>query len=1018
MDPTDDAFFREARTQIRALNDGLLALERGEETAATVEELFRVAHSLKGTCRVQGLADGGELAHGVEDVLAAIRAGEVEPVPDLIDRTLGVVDRLEATVGAAATGEETESDVDATLAALRDSLDEHRERAPESASGDGPLGANRSEAEAEADWDPTDEGLSDDVVAALEATTEFDDIDALVAEMDAEGEGGDEDELDGWGLLDDTAGETDENATPATDPLASGGLETPGDRETPDDPETPAEPSSFFETTKEAVDDEESIDALQADIDDVQFGEFDEDDEYTIEELIALDPDDDLPGGDDPAFEEAPTDASEAVDEGETSADSPAGDPVDLLGADAVPDPASDAAPDAAFAESDSDSAEAAGGDDVPVDLLGGGDASEAEAESRPPTADAGLADAAGTAEESNVTESASDSPADEASEASDDDEKPGGFLFEHDSEDSTETADEDAPAPVDEPADAPVAEREDGEADTDPVEVEADASPEPTDVGDSDHSEDSADVPDPDTTPTDVSLPDAEVPAAEVPDPDSLPETDLGVDLSTDFDEDLAADLDAGRDAVPDMTFSVDEEMAAFESRFDDLLGDRSGEDAGDDRDVFRAAVSTIEESRLDAEAFPTTDAGADSERAGDFDRLQAMTVDVDTADRLLDVAEELSLTHLRLDEAVGPDTDDAIREEVSNLLRTVTEYRRTVMDVRLMPLSAAVETIPRTVRDVARAQDKEVDLDVGDAEVELDRSILDRLRDPLVHLARNAVDHGIESPDEREAAGKPREGTVEIRTERVGDEVVVELADDGRGVDPEAVRERAVEAGVLGFEEAEDLSDDETYDLLFEPGLTTTDEVTDVSGRGVGMDVVRRTVADLDGSVAVESEPGVGTTVRLRVPVSIALTEVLFVSAAGRTFGIPMSSVEQVTPAPPVETEDGREVVRRSDLDLVGGLPEGVEAADAYPLVRLPSALDLPDAGEHGERDADDVTQVVWIRSEAERIAVSVDRIVTTQEVVVRPYGDLLADVPGVGGATTLGDGEAVNVLEVSSL
>ncbi|WP_240334662.1 chemotaxis protein CheA [Halorussus sp. MSC15.2] len=258
-------------------------------------------------------------------------------------------------------------------------------------------------------------------------------------------------------------------------------------------------------------------------------------------------------------------------------------------------------------------------------------------------------------------------------------------------------------------------------------------------------------------------------------------------------------------------------------------------------------------------------------------------------------------------------------------------------------MPLETAIDAIPRTVRDVARSQGKEVELVVSDADVELDRSIVDRLRDPLVHLARNAVDHGIESPEEREAVGKAPEGTVAISAERVGDEVVVELSDDGRGVNAQAVRERAVENGVVTPAEAEQLSDDETYDLLFEPGFTTSEEVTDVSGRGVGMDVVNRTVADLNGSVTVESDPGVGTTVRLRVPVSIALTEVLFVEAADQTFGVPMAAVEQITAAPPVEEVEGREVVRRSNLDLVGGLPEGVEADDAYPFVRLASALDL---------------------------------------------------------------------------
>jgi two-component system chemotaxis sensor kinase CheA len=171
----------------------------------------------------------------------------------------------------------------------------------------------------------------------------------------------------------------------------------------------------------------------------------------------------------------------------------------------------------------------------------------------------------------------------------------------------------------------------------------------------------------------------------------------------------------------------------------------------------------------------------------------------------------------------------------------------------------------------------------------------------------------------------------------------------------------------------------------------------------------------------VTVESEPGAGTTVRLTVPVSIALTEVLFVEVEGRTFGIPMTAVEQITATPPVETVEDREVVRRSDLDLVGGLPEGVEAEDAYPHVDLRKALELsPSPAESDSVESDSATddQIVWIRAETGRRAVRCDRVVASQEVVVRPYGDLLRDVPGVSGATTLGDGQAVNVLDVGSI
>ncbi|NHN57949.1 MULTISPECIES: ATP-binding protein [Halorussus] len=1014
MAPTDDAFRREARSQIRTLNDGLLAAEAGGDADAPVAELFRVAHSLKGSCRTRGLDDAGDLAHAVEDALDALRAGAVEPTPALIDEALATVDLLEATVRTDAVGGDVEGDVAATCASLRATLDEERARTPTDS--DATLDAAASGfADPDDDWDPAEEGLSDDVVAALEETSEFDDIDGLLDGLD---DPADDEELDGWGMLGDEGDlGTDSATSGSTSADSLRGADDADSAAGPGPAETPDEPSAFFEETKRRVDDDQGVDDLQADIDAVEFGEFDDEDTYTIEELLALepeeDPDEDAAAA--PSEDGAAGPASESADAPTGSGDSP-DLPPDLLGTGDVD---ADPAGGAAVGESSGEPADAIG------DPLGLADADPSPDDDQDGAVGApdATTDASGEPDADGEVEGVDET--DETEET----EEPGTFVFGGDeAEDAPESGDGSvspgeptSSATPDEASDAEPATAADDGTDADTVAAD-DGAPDADPVPDDDSIPDADSVPTAESAPNADSLPDPDaMPDAEpasdadpMPDPDSLPETDLGVDLRGEFDADLDGDSDAGGGA--EMDVAVDEEMAEFESRFGDLLGTGPGsEDAGDEGEVFRSAVPTIEASSLDAAEFP--DRGG--ERAGDtreFDRLQATTVDVETADRLLNVAEELSLSHLRLDEAVGPETDEAVREEVSNLLRIVTEYRRTVVDVRLVGLETALEEIPRTVRDVARSQGKEVEVVADDADVELDRSIVDRLRDPLVHLARNAVDHGIEPPEEREAAGKARDGTVAISAERVGDEVVVELSDDGRGVDPEAVRDRAVENGVVTRAEAAELSDEQTYDLLFEPGFTTSDEVTDVSGRGVGMDVVHRTVADLNGTVSVESDPGVGTTVRLTVPVSIALTEVLFVATTGQTFGVPMTAVEQVTPAPPVETENGREVVRRSDLDLVGGLPEGVEAEDAYPHVRLASALGLEGSDTDSEPEAGD--QMVWLRTQAGRLALRCDRMVTSQEVVVRPYGDLLRDVPGVSGATTLGDGRAVNVLDVATL
>lgn len=894
MDRFEDAFFREARSQIQDLNDGLLAVESNTGDVA-IDELFRAAHSLKGSCRMQGLQEASELAHALEDALGAIRSGDIEPTAALIDEALAAVDLLEAVVRAEAAGDDLDRDVSSVEESLRSTLDEHRgtESTDET-------DRSRSTDRSDDEWNPEDSELSDDVVAALEATTEFDDIDTL---LDDESGRETDEQLEGWGLLDEDVTDTCE--------------------ETPDEAETPDDPTAFFEKTKSDLDSDGPIDSLQEDIDAVEFGEFDDDDDYTIGELLDLDPD-----------ESPPSEADVRVGKNEGAEESGGTNSTDGMDVEAN------------RAES-TVSVDPASADQPRVEPSNESTPSDAETDTNEPSASPPLEETAG---EDTATEFVFGTSQDD--------------FAQQDPDFDTEVTGEDEP---------------DEMLDDRPTEVQRND--------------------------LEASIPPA---SDEMPDPDSVPETLLDVELS----ENLDGDADEW-DSDVEMDVSVDEEMAEFESQFDELLDSRSTEETPGEGPTFRSAVGTIEESRLDTEAFPTAESSSEFGNPGGLGHLQEMTVDVETADQLLNIAEELSLTHLRLEEAVGPETGEAITEEISNLLQLVTEYRRTVMDVRLMPLRTAIEGIPRTVRDIARSQDKEVELLIEDIDVELDRGIINELRDPLVHIARNAVDHGIEHPDDRAAAGKPPEGTIEIQAERVDDRVIIEISDDGRGIEPEAIRQRAVDRDILTRKEVRQLTDTEVYDLVFEPGFTTREEVTDVSGRGVGMDVVKQTVADLNGTVTVDSESGEGTTVRLTVPVSIVFTEVLFIEVNSKTFGIPMSVVDQISETPPIRTDDGREVVQRSELDTIGEFPASEETAHSYQLIRLESVLDL----QPTPADAED-GQVVWVSTENENLAIRCDRILTSQEVVVRPYGDLLRDVPGVSGATTLGNGDAVNVLDVGSL
>jgi two-component system chemotaxis sensor kinase CheA len=349
----------------------------------------------------------------------------------------------------------------------------------------------------------------------------------------------------------------------------------------------------------------------------------------------------------------------------------------------------------------------------------------------------------------------------------------------------------------------------------------------------------------------------------------------------------------------------------------------------------------------------------------------------------------------------------------------------------MRLIPFSQVSDSFPRLVRDISRDLDKRIAFEIEGDDVELDRTILTEMRDPLVHVLRNAVDHGIESPDEREAAGKDPTGRVQLRAERERDHVIIEVDDDGGGLDPDQLREKAVDEGVKSREAVEAMADDEVYDLVFHPGFSTAEEVTDVSGRGVGMDVVRTTARDLDGSVTVNSDPGEGTTVRFRLPVTVAIVKVMFVDVGGTEYGIPIKSIAEIARANDIEAVHGDEIVRHED--------------DLYPVIRLnerladsDSAMAGSGAGKSdvgvGGSDAcestadtgsastdggvDDEGMLVRIREETRQVALHCDAVLDQEEVVVKPLDGPLSGTPGLSGTAVLGDGDVVAVLDVVSL
>ncbi|WP_129115124.1 chemotaxis protein CheA [Halegenticoccus tardaugens] len=453
------------------------------------------------------------------------------------------------------------------------------------------------------------------------------------------------------------------------------------------------------------------------------------------------------------------------------------------------------------------------------------------------------------------------------------------------------------------------------------------------------------------------------------------------GVETVPDADAIEAGEYDGGFDL-----FVVADDDAAVESA---VAG------AGPVDSVVVEDVTDVEGDGADGDGPATAPAArAASRTAGGKSEIASIRVDVGQLDTLYGLIEQLVTSRIKLRRELA-DAGVKKSDNLDELDKISSNLQNTVMDMRLIPLSKVVDKFPRLVRDVAREQGKRVNFVVDGEDVELDRTILTEIRDPLMHVLRNAVDHGVEPPGERERAGKPAAATVSLTATRERDHVTVEVADDGRGLELDAIREKDAEKGVKTRSELDAMSDSETYDLVFHPGFSTAEEVTDISGRGVGMDVVRSTVTRLDGTVSVDSEPGGGTTVRIRLPVTVAIVKVMFVRVGDAEYGIPVKNVDEIARRYDVRTVNGTEVVEHDD--------------EVYPIVRLGDALDEPAASTNGDG------MLLRIRPERRRVALHCDEVLDQEEVVVKPLEGVLSGIPGLSGTAVLGDGDVVAILDV---
>jgi len=448
---------------------------------------------------------------------------------------------------------------------------------------------------------------------------------------------------------------------------------------------------------------------------------------------------------------------------------------------------------------------------------------------------------------------------------------------------------------------------------------------------------------------------------------------------------------------SVTPVTAIVEDPMTASEAA--DIAIDHETDDDGSTDD------DSTDGSTDDSDSGSSDDSGSGSSSSGgrsgpnrskkDGTNIASVRVDVDQLDELYSLVEQLVTSRIKLRremESAGMDSDN-----LDELDKITANLQNTAMDMRLIPLSKVVDTFPRLVRDVARDTGKKVNFNVSGSDIELDRTILTEIRDPLIHILRNSVDHGVEPPDEREEMGKAPTGSVSLTATRERDHVTIEVADDGAGLDKEVLKEKALEKGVKTESELELMDDQEIYELIFHPGFSTAEEVTDVSGRGVGMDVVHNTVKQLDGTVTVDSELGEGTVVRLRLPVTVAIVKVMFVEIGGTEYGIPVKNIAEVTRAKEISETNGNEIIKHDD--------------DIYPVLRLSDVLDEP-SSVNGNG------MLLRIRDEKRKVALHCDQVIDQEEVVVKPLEGVLSGIPGLSGTAVLGDGEVVAVLDVVTL
>lgn len=398
-----------------------------------------------------------------------------------------------------------------------------------------------------------------------------------------------------------------------------------------------------------------------------------------------------------------------------------------------------------------------------------------------------------------------------------------------------------------------------------------------------------------------------------------------------------------------------------------------------------------------------------AGDEKAPAANVEQTVRVDVKRLDHLMNLIGELVLGKNRLIKIYGDVEErydgekflEELNQVVASISSVTTDVQLAVMKTRMQPVGKVFNKFPRMVRDLSRELNKNIDLIISGEETELDKSIVEEIGDPLVHIIRNSCDHGVESPEIRAAAGKPETGTVKLKAYNEGNHIVIEIADDGKGLDADMLKHKAMEKGLISEREADSMSDKEAFALIFKPGFSTAAAITNVSGRGVGMDVVKTNIEKLNGIIDIESEKGVGTTQKLKIPLTLAIIQALLVAVQEEYYAIPLASVIETVRVSQDEiyTVDGKSVLRLRD--------------EVLPIVRLADIFKVDSVLENTSE-----VYVVVIGLAEQKMGVVVDYLVGQEEVVIKSLGYYLKGTEGIAGATVRGDGKITMIVDVAAM